>query len=61
MCCVISCLVQLLADPYCRTISGFQELVQREWVAMGHPFQTRFGLVNHNDDEQVSTVYAMMC
>ncbi|XP_019856165.1 PREDICTED: myotubularin-related protein 10-B-like [Amphimedon queenslandica] len=43
--CVISSLVQIMADPHYRTISGFESLVQKEWVAMGHPFTTRSGLI----------------
>ncbi|XP_026741450.1 myotubularin-related protein 10-B [Trichoplusia ni] len=43
-CAVVSCLTQLLVDPYFRTISGFQSLIQKEWIALGHPFCDRFGL-----------------
>ncbi|XP_059174650.1 myotubularin-related protein 10-B-like isoform X2 [Physella acuta] len=43
--CVVSCLVQLQLDPEYRTINGFQSLVQKEWVVMGHPFQKRLHLV----------------
>jgi myotubularin-related protein 10/11/12 len=39
MCCIISSLIQLLLDPYWRTIIGFQTLIQKEWVALGHPFR----------------------
>ncbi|XP_005109153.2 myotubularin-related protein 10-B [Aplysia californica] len=42
---LISSLVQLQLDPEFRTISGFQSLLQREWVVMGHPFQRRLHLV----------------
>ncbi|XP_045775855.1 myotubularin-related protein 10-A isoform X1 [Maniola jurtina] len=41
---VVSCLTQLLLDDHFRTIAGFQSLVQKEWVALGHPFCDRFGL-----------------
>ncbi|GBP58136.1 Myotubularin-related protein 10-A [Eumeta japonica] len=44
-CAVVSCLTQLLLDPHCRTISGFQSLIQKEWVALGHPFCDRLGLL----------------
>ncbi|GFN75259.1 myotubularin-related protein 10-a, partial [Plakobranchus ocellatus] len=43
--CVISCLAQLQLDTEYRTQSGFQSLVQREWVVMGHPFQQRLGFL----------------
>lgn len=39
MCCVISSLTQILLDPYFRTISGFESLIQKDWVALGHPFR----------------------
>ncbi|XP_030377965.1 myotubularin-related protein 10-B [Scaptodrosophila lebanonensis] len=45
LCCVISSLTQLLLDPHFRTIDGFQSLVQKEWVALEHPFQRRLAHV----------------
>lgn len=39
MCCIISSLTQILLDPYFRTINGLQALIQKEWVALGHPFR----------------------
>ncbi|KAL4717182.1 hypothetical protein ACJJTC_017069 [Scirpophaga incertulas] len=44
-CAVVSSLTQLMLDPYFRTISGFQSLIQKEWIALGHPFCDRFKLV----------------
>ncbi|KAL4228305.1 protein-tyrosine phosphatase [Mactra antiquata] len=45
--CELSCLVcsvaQILLDPYYRTMRGFQALIQKEWVRMGHPFQKYLG------------------
>ncbi|CAG9130076.1 unnamed protein product [Plutella xylostella] len=43
-CAVVSSLTQLLVDPHFRTITGFQSLVQKEWLALGHPFCDRLGL-----------------
>ncbi|EDW06059.1 myotubularin-related protein 10-B [Drosophila mojavensis] len=52
LCCVISSLTQLLLDPHFRTIDGFQSLVQKEWVALEHPFQRRLGHVYVSNSEQ---------
>lgn len=43
--CVVSSLAQLMMDPYFRSVPGFQCLLQKEWVAMGHPFTSRHRLV----------------
>lgn len=43
--CLLASLVQLLGDPHSRTLPGFQSLLQREWVAAGHPFPHRLGLL----------------
>ena len=34
-------LAQMIMDPECRTIRGFQELIHREWILAGHQFQNR--------------------
>ncbi|XP_055340239.1 myotubularin-related protein 10-B-like [Paramacrobiotus metropolitanus] len=50
--CVIAALVQLLMDPERRTIPGFQRLVEKEFVALGHRFQERLGLVKTEPDRE---------
>ncbi|KAG1655282.1 Myotubularin-related protein 10 [Nymphon striatum] len=50
--CVISSLAQLILDPQFRTVQGFQSLIQKEWVAMGHRFSQRLGHVRDNDQEE---------
>ncbi|KAK0083441.1 hypothetical protein PV325_008780 [Microctonus aethiopoides] len=52
MCCVISSLVQLMLDPYFRTITGFQTLLQKEWIAAGHPFCDRLGHIIKSNTEK---------
>ncbi|XP_056020782.1 myotubularin-related protein 10-A-like isoform X4 [Ostrea edulis] len=55
-CCLISSLVQILLDRHFRTRLGFQSLIQREWVAMGYPFQREGCLVqdlNRTNNEYI--------
>ncbi|XP_077235891.1 phosphatidylinositol-3-phosphatase myotubularin-1-like isoform X2 [Tasmannia lanceolata] len=37
-------LASLLLDPYYRTFKGFQALVEKDWLAFGHPFADRMGI-----------------
>lgn len=37
----VSSLAQIILDPDCRTVQGFQALIEREWLQAGHPFATR--------------------
>lgn len=37
----VTSLVQLVLDHDCRTINGFEALVEREWLQGGHPFADR--------------------
>eukprot|EP00061_Rhincodon_typus_P008021 g30256.t1 len=56
--CLISSLVQVMLDPYCRTILGFQSLVQKEWVEAGHRFSDRFNQLRATEkDENMKSVF----
>ncbi|XP_018367524.1 PREDICTED: myotubularin-related protein 10-B isoform X2 [Trachymyrmex cornetzi] len=52
LCCVISSLAQLLLDHHFRTVAGFQSLLQKEWVAGGHPFCDRLGHIVKANSEK---------
>ncbi|KAG9510001.1 Myotubularin-related protein 9 [Fragariocoptes setiger] len=38
---LVCSLAQVILDPDCRTVHGFEALVEREWLQGGHPFATR--------------------
>lgn len=37
----VSSLAQIILDPDCRTVQGFEALIEREWLEAGHPFGKR--------------------
>ncbi|XP_077990034.1 myotubularin-related protein 9-like [Glandiceps talaboti] len=37
----VTSLAQIILDPDCRTVRGFEALVEREWLQSGHPFADR--------------------
>ncbi|XP_032900714.1 myotubularin-related protein 9-like isoform X2 [Amblyraja radiata] len=37
----VTSLAQVILDPDCRTVLGFQSLLEREWLQAGHPFSAR--------------------
>ena len=50
-------LVQLLLDPHYRTITGFITLIEKEWLAFGHPFSNRGNQIDGTDTLQFSPVF----
>ncbi|XP_030621877.1 myotubularin-related protein 10 isoform X2 [Chanos chanos] len=55
--CVVASLVQLMLDPHCRSLVGFQSLVQKEWVMAGHRFLDRCNHLKKNDKEELLNQY----
>lgn len=49
--CIVSSLIQIMLDPYWRTIHGLQSLIQKEWVVLGHHFAYRLGHILSSDVE----------
>ncbi|XP_072995261.1 phosphatidylinositol-3-phosphatase myotubularin-1-like [Typha latifolia] len=43
----------LLLDPYYRTFKGFQALVEKDWLAFGHPFSERMGIPTVSDNSNM--------
>uniref|UniRef100_A0A8B9JV66 Myotubularin-related protein 12 n=1 Tax=Astyanax mexicanus TaxID=7994 RepID=A0A8B9JV66_ASTMX len=59
LCCVISSLVQIMLDPHYRTLTGFQGLVQKEWVAGCHAFLDRCNHLCQKDKESPSPIFLL--
>ncbi|NXA09414.1 MTMR9 protein, partial [Sapayoa aenigma] len=48
----VTSLAQIILDPRCRTIQGFESLVVREWLQAGHPFQQRCAQSAYSNSKQ---------
>ncbi|XP_017584351.1 PREDICTED: myotubularin-related protein 11 [Corvus brachyrhynchos] len=57
--CLLASLVQLLGDPHARSLPGFQSLVQQQWVAAGHPFPHRLGLLCRDTPREEAPVFLL--
>ncbi|KAM7103871.1 LOW QUALITY PROTEIN: myotubularin-related protein 10 [Ciconia maguari] len=47
--CLAASLIQVMLDPYFRTIVGFQSLIQKEWVMAGYQFLDRCNHLKRSD------------
>ncbi|XP_065158473.1 myotubularin-related protein 6 isoform X2 [Atheta coriaria] len=52
-------LASILLDPYYRTISGYQALIEKDWLAFGHKFTERCGHIQ-GDNKEVSPVFSQL-
>jgi myotubularin-related protein 9 len=55
----ITSLAILLMDPHSRTINGFLQLIEREWLKAGHPFSLRHGHVSTVPDKDKGPVFLL--
>lgn len=50
-------LVQVLADAHCRTIEGFADLINKEWISFGHQFSKRCHYEPNSDHSDSSPIF----
>lgn len=55
----VTALAQLLMEAHCRTVEGFVELVQREWLDGGHPFSLRHTHVTSAPEKERAPMFLL--
>ncbi|XP_075454816.1 myotubularin-related protein 9 [Ascaphus truei] len=48
----VTSLAQIILEPKCRTIRGFESLIEREWLQAGHPFHQRCAQSAYSNGKQ---------
>ena len=55
----LTSLVQIMLDPYYRTLEGFPRLIHKEWLCFGHRFETRAGSGTAPQEREISPIFFM--
>lgn len=50
-------LSQMMLDPRYRTIKGFCQLIDKDWISFGHKFHQRLGTYVGKHDDQQSPIF----
>lgn len=53
----VTSLAMIMLDPYYRTITGFEVLIEKEWLSFGHKFAQRVGHGEEKHSDERSPVF----
>ncbi|TDH68825.1 hypothetical protein CCR75_006665 [Bremia lactucae] len=53
----LTALTELLLDPFYRTITGFERLIEKEWCSFGHKFRDRTSHGASNNTNETSPIF----
>ena len=52
---ILSSVVQIILEPYYRTLRGFAVLIEKEWISFGFPFSLRNSFNNKKKKKKASS------
>ncbi|CAH1174176.1 unnamed protein product [Phaedon cochleariae] len=52
-------LASILLDPFYRTLSGYQTLIEKDWLSFGHKFSERCGHIRA-ESKEISPIFAQL-